>query len=67
MSTQERKGMGPLELGAIAVVAVFAVVVLFWAFAFIAGAVWWLVKILVLILVLIVVVRWAFRRASRSS
>jgi len=66
MATSEKgSGVGLLEVGAVLVVGLFAVVLLFVLFGFIAGIVWWLIKIAVLVLVLFLIVRWAFKRASR--
>jgi hypothetical protein len=61
----EKKGLGGVEVASVVVVGVFAVVVLFWLFGFIAGAVWWAVKVAMLIAVLFLVVRWAIRRSVR--
>lgn len=65
MTEQRDKRVGGFEIAAGAIVVVFAIVVLFWLFGFIAGAVWWTIKTAVLILVLFLVVRWAYRRAVR--
>ena len=61
----ERKGTGILEVASVALVAIFGVVVLFWLFGFIAGAIWWTIKMVVLIGVLFLAVRWAFKRVAK--
>jgi len=61
----ERKGTGILEVASVALVAIFGVVVLFWLFGFIAGAVWWTIKMVVLIGVLFLAVRWAYKRVAK--
>jgi hypothetical protein len=65
MGEGDGKGVGLVELVAIAVVAVFGVILVVWVFGFIASALWWVVKIAALMLVLLLVVRWALRRATR--
>jgi hypothetical protein len=52
-----RSGVGLVEVGAIVMVSVVAVVVAFWLLSAIAGIVWFLVKLAVVILVVAFVVR----------
>jgi apolipoprotein N-acyltransferase len=65
MAGNDKQGMGGVELVSIAVVAVFAIVLLFVVFSALAGAVWWAIKTAALIVILFLIVRWAFRRSTR--
>ncbi len=52
-----RSGPGVIEVGAIAVVSVAAVLIAFWLLSAVAGLVWFLVKLAVVVLVIALVVR----------
>ena len=65
MAEKDSKGLGVIEVASMVVIAVFAVVVIFWIFGWLAGMVWWAVKTAALIAILFLVVRWAFRRSTR--
>ena len=65
MTDQDNKGLGFIEVASMAVIGVFAVVVIFWVFGWLAGMVWWAVKTAALVAILFFVVRWAYRRSSR--
>ena len=65
MAEQGKKGLGIIELASIAVIVVFAIVVIFWFFGWLAGMVWWAIKTAALIAILFFVVRWAYRRSTR--
>ena len=47
------------------IIGIFAVVVAFWIFGWLAGVIWWAVKIAALSVILFLLVRWAYRRAVR--
>lgn len=59
------RGLGAIEGLSLVIIGVFAAVMVLWVFSWLAGAIWWAIKIAVLITVLVLLVRWAFRRASR--
>ena len=65
MTDQDNKGLGIVEAASMAVIAVFAVVVIFWVFGWLAGMVWWAIKTAALVAILFLVVRWAYRRTTR--
>jgi len=65
MAERGDKGLGAMELAAVAVIGIFAVVVIFWIFGWLAGMVWWALKIAALAAILALLVRWAFRRTTR--
>ena len=65
MSDQDGKSLGIIEIGSMVVIGVFAVVVIFWVFGWLAGMVWWAIKTAALVAILVLVVRWAFRRSTR--
>jgi hypothetical protein len=59
------KGLGVIEGAALVIIGIFAVVVAFWIFGWLAGVIWWAVKIAALSVILFLLVRWAYRRAVR--
>ena len=61
----DKSGMGTLEIAAIVIVVLFVAVVLFGFMNAIAGALWFVIKFVVLVGVLFLMVRWAFKRATR--
>ena len=65
MADGDKSGMGTLEIAAIIIVVLFVAVVLFGFMNAIAGALWFIIKFVVLVGVLFLMVRWAFKRASR--
>ena len=65
MTDQDNKGLGIVEAASMVVIAVFAVVVIFWVFGWLAGMVWWAIKTAALVAILFLVVRWAYRRTTR--
>ena len=65
MAERGDKGLGAMEVAAVAVIGIFAVVVIFWIFGWLAGMAWWILKIATLAAILGLLVRWAFRRTTR--
>jgi hypothetical protein len=65
MADDQKKGLGIVEAASMVVIALFAVVVIFWIFGWLAGMVWWAVKTAALIAILFFVLRWAYRRSTR--
>lgn len=61
---QEQKGNGlrTTDRVALVVVAIFAVVVAFWAFSFVVGAIWWVVKVAIVVALVWLVMRFLVGR-----
>ena len=58
------KGLRVIELASMIVIGIFAAVVILWFFGWLAGMVWWAIKIVALGVILAMLVRWAFRRST---
>jgi hypothetical protein len=59
----EHQGVKPIEVAAAVIVALFVVTVLFVFLSAIAGAVWWVIKLVILVAVLWLLIRWAARHS----
>ena len=67
MVEHEERGWGSLQIFSLGIVSLFLVFSLFFVLSALAGAVWWIIKFVLLVGLLWLVIRWAFRKSNSSG